>query len=476
MRKEVLDSAARQRMFLSPDALELILCNNSPIDFAATVLSSLSKNAVFVTADDVRNFLTGESTVMKSPKPVVPKNKRQLDISVVPETDITGESTCEGTIDDFAKYFKYRYFTLRKLLRERRDFAWAGLGIKDALNLDREIKIVGIVSEISLTKNGHRIMTIEDDTASCKLLIMKDSPMINEMIVSDEVIGVTGKPGSKKDMIIVSEIFRPEVPVKSWKRSDSAGSIAFLSDVHVGSKTFMKKNWDRMVRWMRQNAYDNDVDYLVFPGDVVDGIGIFPGQIEELEVLDIYEQYDLFAEYLKDLPDHVKMVVHPGNHDAVRPAEPQPALASLYTKTFDSNVMMVGNPVSLNVEGRTVLTYHGRSIDDWVSGVQQLSYDDPVRIMQEMLSRRHLAPIYGQKTALAPEKRDYMIIERVPDIFVTGHVHGAGYVEYRGTKMINASAWQDQTEYQKSHNFNPKPAVMPIVHLGTGRTSMQDFN
>ena len=476
MRKEVLDSAARQRMFLSPDALELILCNNSPIDFAATVLSSLSKNAIFVTADDVRNFLTGESTVMTSPKPVVPKNKRQLDISVVPETDITGESTCEGKIDDFAKYFKYRYFTLRKLLRERRDFAWAGLGIIDALNLDREVKIVGIVSEITLTKNGHRIMTIEDDTASCKLLITKDSPMINEIIVSDEVIGVTGKPSSKKDMIIVSELFRPEIQVENWKRSDSVGSIAFLSDVHVGSKTFMKKNWDRMVRWMRQNAYDNDIDYLVFPGDVVDGIGIFPGQIEELDVLDIFEQYELFAEYLKDLPDHVKMVVHPGNHDAVRPAEPQPALASLYTKTFDSNVMMVGNPVSLNVEGRTVLTYHGRSIDDWVSGVQQLSYDDPVRIMQEMLSRRHLAPIYGQKTALAPEKKDYMIIEKVPDIFVTGHVHGAGFVEYRGTKMINASAWQDQTEYQKSHNFNPKPAVMPIVHLGTGRTSMQDFN
>ena len=475
MRKEVLDSAARQRMFLSPDALELILCNNSPIDFAATVLSSLSKNAVFVTADDVRNFLTGESTVMESPKPVVPRNKRQLDISVIPETDITGESTCEGTIDDFAKYFKYRYFTLRKLLRERRDFAWAGLGIKDALNLDREIKVVGIVSEISLTKNGHRIMTIEDETASCKLLIMKDSPMINEIIVSDEVVGVVGKPSNKKDMIIASELFRPEVQVNNWKRSDSVGSIAFLSDVHVGSKTFMKKNWDRMVKWMRLNAYDNDIDYLVFPGDVVDGIGIFPGQVEELDVLDIFQQYEVFAEYLKELPDHVKMVVHPGNHDAVRPAEPQPALSSLYTKTFDSNVMMVGNPVSLNIEGRTVLTYHGRSIDDWVSGVQQLSYDDPVRIMQEMLSRRHLAPIYGQKTALAPEKKDYMVIEKVPDIFVTGHVHGAGYVEYRGTKMINASAWQDQTEYQKSHNFNPKPAVMPIVHLGTGRTSMQDF-
>jgi DNA polymerase II small subunit len=92
-----------------------------------------------------------------------------------------------------------------------------------------------------------------------------------------------------------------------------------------------------------------------------------------------------------------------------------------------------------------------------------------------MLVRSHLAPIYGQKTALAPEKKDYLIMETVPDIFVSGHVHGAGVMEYRGVKTINASTWQSQTDYQKMHNFNPDPGIMPIVDLGSGRVNMKNF-
>ena len=129
----------------------------------------------------------------------------------------------------------------------------------------------------------------------------------------------------------------------------------------------------------------------------------------------------------------------------------------------------------LEIEGRKILTYHGRSIDDWVSGVQQLTYDDPLAVMKEMMNSRHLAPIYGQKTALAPERKDFMAMEVVPDIFVSGHVHGYGYMEYKGIKLINASTWQDQTEYQKMHNFNPKPGIMPMVHLGTGKVSKEIF-
>jgi len=178
---------------------------------------------------------------------------------------------------------------------------------------------------------------------------------------------------------------------------------------------------------------------------------------------------------LKDIPDHIKMVLQPGNHDAVRPAEPQPALSKVFTDAFDSNVMLTANPVYLNIEGRTVLTYHGRSIDDWVASVQRLTYDDPVGVMKEMLERRHVAPMYGQKTALAPEKKDYLVIEKRPDIFVTGHVHGAATDEYKGIRLIAASTWQDQTDFQRMHNFNPEPGVMPIVHLGTGKTTMKGF-
>jgi DNA polymerase II small subunit len=41
--------------------------------------------------------------------------------------------------------------------------------------------------------------------------------------------------------------------------------------------------------------------------------------------------------------------------------------------------------------------------------------------------------------------------------------------------MINASTWQSQTDYQKQHNLNPNPGVMPVVHLGTGKMTMMEF-
>ena len=76
----------------------------------------------------------------------------------------------------------------------------------------------------------------------------------------------------------------------------------------------------------------------------------------------------------------------------------------------------------------------------------------------------------------APEKKDYMAMEYVPDIFVTGHVHGVGEEIYNGVRMINASTWQSQTEYQRQHNFNPDPGIMPVVDLGNGQIRMHNFH
>jgi len=95
--------------------------------------------------------------------------------------------------------------------------------------------------------------------------------------------------------------------------------------------------------------------------------------------------------------------------------------------------------------------------------------------MKIMLQKHHLAPIYGGYTPLAPEHHDYMIINRIPDIFVTGHVHLAMIGEYRGITLINASSWQAQTSYQKMLNFTPDPAKLPIADLKTGNVTMMDF-
>ncbi len=481
---DVLSAAARRNMFLSPDALEIIMSNSDPEAFAQTVLSSLANNPIFVTKEDVIQFLEGDKSIIPPVKTFDPQNKRNLEIKVMEGTDISGNSTCVGDIDDFLRYFQNRFAVLKRILERRSDFGRAKQIKECRTKYDIECKIIGIVNEKRITSNGHIILNIEDDgggrDSNCTVFISKDNEFYNEIIVSDMVLGFKGvfskpKQGESKGMFIAREVFKPGVPPKAWKPSDSHSVLAFLSDVHIGSYTFLEKNWQKMIKYLKDNSESMNINYIVLPGDVVDGIGIFPGQEEELNIKDIYDQYKTLAEYLKDVPDHIQMVIHPGNHDACRPAEPQPSLNKAFTQNFDSNVMMTANPVYLNIEGRVVLTYHGRSIDDWVAGVQQLTYDDPLQVMVEMVNARHLAPIYGQKTALAPEKKDYMAMGIVPDIFVSGHVHGYGYKEYRGVRLINASTWQNQTEYQKQHNFNPVPGIMPLVHLGTGAVTMKNF-
>jgi DNA polymerase II small subunit len=212
------------------------------------------------------------------------------------------------------------------------------------------------------------------------------------------------------------------------------------------------------------------------PGDLVDGIGIYPGQEDELIIEDVFAQYAELSNLMKMIPDWIEVAVMPGNHDAVRLAEPQPALPKEVQSLFDSNIRFVGNPCYLDIEGRVVLAYHGRSLDDYISSVPNLSYSQPLEAMKEMLRRRHLAPIYGEKTAIAPEQKDYLVIDQVPDIFVTGHVHSCGVAEYRGVKMINASAWQSQTDFQRMHNLIPDPAKVPMIDLGTGEAWIEDFS
>ena len=482
-RKEVLTEAARRNLLFSPEALELIMSNHEPLAFTNIVLKNLSKDAMLVTKDDVMRCVSGDMKIFEAPKEIKPANKYHSDMHVIADTDVTGNSTCEGTIDDLIRFFQSRYTQMKRILEHRKNFG-ISMPITKALDSSREeVRVVGMVSSKRVLDNKSVMLDIEDDQGGrCSVYIPADKPGAQSIIVEDQVLGIIGRPKKgdsskkRKPSITATDVIMPDVPSgNKWIPSDSTSSVAFLSDVHVGSKTFLDKNWHKMIAWLKENSESLNLNYIIFPGDVVDGIGIFPDQEKELDILDIYDQYDRLSEYLKEIPDHIKMVVHPGNHDACRPAEPQPALNKVYTKTFDSNIVMCGNPVYVDVEGRKVLTYHGRSIDDWVSSVQQLTYEDPIATMKQMVTMRHVAPMYGLKTALAPEKKDYLVMDIVPEIFVSGHVHGAGTVDYKGIKLINASTWQTQTEYQKMHNFNPDPGIMPIVHLGTGRVTMKSF-
>jgi DNA polymerase II small subunit len=258
---------------------------------------------------------------------------------------------------------------------------------------------------------------------------------------------------------------------------------AFLSDIHIGSREFMEKSWYSFLKWIngdvgnsRQKTVAGKIKYLIIPGDVVDGIGIYPNQENELEITDLYKQYEELAAQLTNIPDYIKIIIQPGNHDAVRPAEPQPTFEKEIQNLFSANdVTFISNPSTFSIHSVEILSYHGLSLLDYATNIQSLKFNEPVEIMKAMLHKHHLAPVYGGYTPLAPEHRDYMIINKIPDIFVTGHVHLATLGEYRGVTLINASSWQSQTGYQRMMNFIPNPAKLPIADLQTGNVTMMDF-
>jgi DNA polymerase II small subunit len=95
--------------------------------------------------------------------------------------------------------------------------------------------------------------------------------------------------------------------------------------------------------------------------------------------------------------------------------------------------------------------------------------------MAHLLKKRHVAPQYGGGTRIAPEPEDHLVIDEVPDIFHTGHVHKLGYGTYHNVLTINSSCWQSQTGFQKSVNLDPDVAYAPIVDLSTFELTIRQF-
>ena len=93
-KQEVLTEAARRNVLLSPEALELIMSNSEPVAFTEIVLKSLAKNTMLVTKQDVLNCVSGDMKIFEAPKEIKPANKFYSDLHIVPDTDITGNSTC----------------------------------------------------------------------------------------------------------------------------------------------------------------------------------------------------------------------------------------------------------------------------------------------------------------------------------------------------------------------------------------------
>lgn len=415
-----------------------------------------------------------EIPIKKDPTPI--KNKI-LESPVTILKDITNQSTCIGEYTEFVQYFRDRYSSLGEILRKRLGSRPIESLKKRNLDTREPLSVIGMVLDIKTTSNGHKLIRIEDTTGTLRILIHKerDKELFDSAshILLDEVIGITGTLSSDGNLMFVNRISWPDIPNSqkiTLDRKKAVGKAVFISDIHVGSKTFLEDSWLRFIDWL-----GDEINYLVIAGDVVDGIGIFPGQDKELAISDIYEQYEKAAQYLNAVPKHIKIIISPGNHDAVRQAEPQPRFPERITKMFRNDIIFVGNPAMVDI-GVKVLIYHGRSMDDIIASIPGFSYTEPNKPMNEMLKLRHLSPIYGGRVSIAPEKKDHFVIDEIPDILHCGHVHTVGVSRYRDVLTINSGTWQSQTEFQKRMNLMPVPARATLVDLSGMEYKIMDFN
>lgn len=401
------------------------------------------------------------------------KTNVEYDFKIIQDT--SKKSYTSGELENLIAYFKSRYEKLANILSKRPDLR-NYIKISDIDDGMESLTLILMVREIRTSKNGHKIVEFEDDTGNISILFSHNNDELfaeAEKLVKDEVVGVIANKSDDPKFAFGQQIIKPGVLRVPDKEMDFG--IVFLSDVHIGSLTFLEDAFQRFIDWINcefgteeQRRVAEDVKYLIIGGDIVDGIGVYPNQDKELAIKDITQQYNEAARFLGNIRSDIKIIIAPGNHDASRVAEPQPAVPEEYAKALYEldNVEFISNPGVVSLDGINVLIYHGRSFDDLVMAVKDFEYEKSEVIMEELLQKRHLAPIYGERTPLASELEDYLVIDEVPDVFHTGHIHINSYKKFKGIHLINSGTFQTQTEFQKIYNINPTPAEVPVLHKG----------
>ena len=400
-------------------------------------------------------------------------------------------------VGDFVSYFNARYKAIEKMLRNRQELQSMTAMRRLAQKEEREpVSVIGIVKEIELTKNENIIMILEDQTGETKVLVSKSKKelyMEGKSIVRDEIIGVIGVSG--KGIIFAEKIIWPDVPVyNELKKAPEEEYALFLSDIHVGSKQFLAKSFEKFIKWIngglgdeKQRELVKKVKYIFIVGDIVDGVGVYPSQENDLEILNIFDQYKECAKLIAQIPVHIKIIITPGNHDAMRLAEPQlPLYEDIAKPLYDlSNVMMLSNPAMVTLAksetfpGINVLLYHGYSFDHYIANVDEIrnngGYDRADLVMKFLLKRRHLAPTHASCVYIPFAENDPMVISKIPDIFATGHLHKTSVSTYRNITLLCGSCWQGKTAFQEKMGHNPEPGRVPAVNLQTREVRILRF-
>ena len=393
-------------------------------------------------------------------------------------------------VNDFVKYFKGRLSKMSYHLQERPELN--GLVSINKIAGNRQgVSIIGLVSDKRVTKNKNIIFEIEDMTGKIKVLVNQNKPELMEKaeeVALDSAIGIKGS--GSREIIFANDIIFPDSALPERKKGNKDECALFTGDLHIGSKLFMEDRFLKFVDYLNGKVPHtpevSKIKYLFIVGDLIAGVGIYPGQENELAIPDVEDQYSKAAELLGKIRNDIKIIICTGNHDAVRIMEPQPVLDEKYAWPLYNlkNVVLVGNPVTVNIgenegfSGFDVLMYHGYSFHYYADNIARLMLEkashQPDKIAHYLLKNRHLAPTHSS-TLYFPSENDQFIIEKIPDIFILGHLHKSAISYYNNVLVVSSSSWESKTAFQEKMGNEPDFCKVPMFNLKTRAVKILDF-
>ncbi len=533
IRSTVLKKIISSGYQISPDALDYIMGFEAPLQIVDVIItkSNAENGQSFlsrVVIDDLLieiidpNEFQHDSVTDSQPEQDVFIESEKIAVHEDQDVQVIGsikviknpvynDVGSAGTVEDFLALFNDRFERIKriymgridtqgaispKLAKERRHSARHQKALaREGGRPERPASqmVIGMVKSKRISKSRNVIVELEDQEGELLCVIpsgnkgLQGTHLIDKgnSILLDEVVCISGYV-TQDGIMVADDVIFPDIPhARDVGRAKRNVYAAFISDTHCGSEEFLEDEFDRFIAWLNGKDVDSEdkewnkqIEYLFLAGDLVDGIGVYPRQQDNLVILDLHDQYSHFATKLRKLPSHITTVLIPGNHDACRQALPKPPIPKIFAEALynlGDKVLMMGDPCHIKVEGVDITLTHGDSMDDLVVNTPGTSYKKPAIGMKELLRKRHLAPLYGNKTELAPLHRDWMVLEKPPDIIHFGHAHHNAVDNYRGVQIINSGTFQGQTDFMRKQGIVPTPGIVTFVNLRTGAPSVKFF-
>ena len=318
------------------------------------------------------------------------------------------------TTEKAIQFFIDRYEKIKKILNGRLDL----INLVSINKINSKSKKFSIIAMVKEKIPGTNSLVVEDMTGELVACFQEKNLSLLDQTVLDEVIGLVCEAGG--DGIVVSNIIWPDIPLKrDVTQAKEDVFCLFISDLHMDSEKFNHESYKKFLSWLNQVKYDN---FYIF---VLGGVS---SKISDMK--------DFFSK----LPEKSERIFLRGEDDP----------------EF-SDMLNITDPSLIKIDNITLLLSHGGFLEKYSKIWPNLQ---PEKIMLNLLKKRHIDPVFDSCTKIFDQ--DYFVLDTVPDIFASGHLHSPGILNYKSTTIISNGSFLTQP-------------IFWIINLRTRETFKLDF-